>query len=937
MAFHVLVSFLTAASAFLTAGTFSVADAFPAEEIVFFERDIRPVLAEQCFACHGSKKQHAQLRLDSRAAILRGSDAGQVVDPARPAASRLIRVLRHEGDIKMPKKRPQLLPDQIAAFEKWIQLDLPWPDDPQPNAASHPYDMDFIRAKAAAHWAFQPLRKPAVPPGEEHPIDAFIAQKLAAHGLGFSPPADRNTLLRRLSYVITGLMPSPEHLRAFEADPRPEVVTESIDSLLASPRYGERWARHWLDLARYADTKGYVFQEDRNYPYAYTYRDWVIQSLNEDMPYDRFVQLQIAADRITDKRQSDLAAMGFLTVGRRFLNKVHDIYDDQIDVMSRSLMGLTVACARCHDHKFDPVDMKDYYALFGVLDSSEAPARLPQIGEAPDTPEAKMYQAELEKKARHVHQFLQEKIQGYKIPEDVTAIKKSVEKHLKERPQKNEFRKRFKQFLEYEAKSEHAPPRAMVLVDRERPRPGRVYLRGNMHRPGETVMRRFIKFLDADKNPPAFDPASSGRLDLAQAMTDSTNPLTARVIVNRVWGYHFGQGLVQTPSDFGLRSEPPSHPGLLDWLALDLIEHDWSLKHLHRRILTSKTFQQSSFSRQRVKEHKAQLMDPDNRLYWRTNPRRRDFESLRDCLLAAADDLDLTMGGRSRKLETVNSTRRRAVYGFIERQNLPGLFRTFDFAGPDSHSPKRYETTTPRQALYLMNHPFVLDRARRLASNTPQPEDLFRAILRRDPTSKELQFSENFLSGGISTPTWSYGYGGYKAETGVQFTPYPAFVQNTWQGGPKRPDAKLGWSLITPDGGHPGTHGFEAIRRWTAPEDLTVSLSGTLDLVNQKSDGLRAWVVAGGHRVLGEWHLASAEKKETRLENVALTEGETLDFIVGCGQQNNVSYDLFRWAPVIKSGSLVWDARSEFSARPLSRAAQLAQALLVSNEFLFVD
>src|SRR5262245_45098492 len=332
-------------------------------EVEHFEKHIRPLLVDRCQSCHGPTTQRGGLRLDSRTAVLKGGDSGPAVVPGDAAKSLMLKAVRCDGDIKMPpKEKDRLTPVQVAAIEAWIKSGAAWPAEKGPIAAP-----SAVAEARKSHWSYQPLGRHTPPAGASHPIDAFLAAKLKESGLTFAAEADRRTLIRRLSFDLTGLPPTPQEVSAFLADHRPDAYERLVDRLLASPAYGERWGRHWLDVARYADTKGYVFTDERRFPYSYTYRDYVIRALNDDLPYDRFVTEQLAADQLPlgeDKRP--LAAMGFLTLGRRFLNNTHDIIDDRIDVTMRGLQGLTVACARCHDHKFDPIPQKDYYSLYGV-------------------------------------------------------------------------------------------------------------------------------------------------------------------------------------------------------------------------------------------------------------------------------------------------------------------------------------------------------------------------------------------------------------------------------------------------------------------------------------------------------------------------------------------------------------------------------------------
>ncbi|HEY7426446.1 MAG TPA: DUF1553 domain-containing protein [Gemmataceae bacterium] len=661
------------------------------QAVEFFEKHVRPVLISKCQSCHGPKRQQGGLRLDSRAALLKGSDNGAVLVPGEPDKSLLVKAIRYDGDVQMPPNG-KLPAEAVAHLTTWIQMGAPWPDGGV-KADEHTFSVAEARR---THWSFQPVKKVALPAVKDSvrvktPIDAFVLARLEAKGLTFAPAADRRTLIRRVTLDLHGLPPTPEEVVAFEADRSPDAYPRLVDRLLGSPRYGERWGRHWLDVARYADSKGYVFTDERRYPFAYTYRDYVIRSFNEDLPFDQFVVQQLAADQLSlgeDKRP--LAALGYLTLGRRFLNNVHDIIDDRIDVTMRGLQAMTVGCARCHDHKFDPIPQNDYYSLYGVFASCIEPKELPLIGHPEQTAELAAFEKELAKRKAEVEKYREEHKDelakgNRKFRDGLRALQKKVD--------------------QWQVTAASAPPRAMVLQDKPDPVTPRVFLRGNPRNPGPSVPRQFLEVVAGEKRQPFRQ--GSGRLELARAIADRENPLTARVMVNRVWLHHFGAGLVRTPSDFGLRGEPPTHPELLDWLAATFLDNGWSIKKLHRLILLSNTYQQAGSDDPRLLQ-----MDPDNRLLARMNRRRLDFEAMRDSLLAVAGRLDTTMGGRAVELTTAPFSTRRSIYGFIDRQNLPGLFRTFDFASPDTSTPQRYTTTVPQQALFLMNSPFVVEQAR---------------------------------------------------------------------------------------------------------------------------------------------------------------------------------------------------------------------------------
>ena len=869
----------------------SASEADPPSE--FFESKVRPVLVESCQKCHGPKKQSGGLRLDSREAILEGGSTGPAVAPGDPDGSLLVQVVRQtHAEIKMPPKG-KLPVEAVDALASWVKLGAPWPVAKAVTAGDD---------AASSHWAFRPV-KPVAPPQVKAPgrvrtaVDRFIQAALDREGLTPSDEADRRTLIRRASFDLTGLPPTAAEVDSFLADDRPDAYERLVDRLLASPAYGERWGRHWLDVARYSDTKGYVFMEERAYPYAYTYRDYVVRAFNEDKPYDEFLIEQIAADRLgPDRDRRSLAALGYLTLGRRFLNNREDIIDDRIDVVSRGMLGLTVACARCHDHKFDPIPTDDYYALFGVFASSVEPADLPEIPAAVPEGLARDFREKLAAKQKtldtalaakraEVEKDLTARLGAYfsaavdldftprnpklddrakaeklstarlrgvmtrwkahldatrgkpdsvmaawhayaavptkdfaagaaKLARDLCekanpiiaksfaeqppktmaevaarygailaeadgrwraavkggvkslpepewealrlaidfdggplALKPDTLPRLLDRDERNKLAKVTNDVAALKASHPGSPPRAMVLNDSSTPFNPRVLVRGNPGRPGKEVPRQFLKVVSGSDRKPFKE--GSGRLELARAIASKDNPLTARVMVNRVWLQHFGAGLVGTPSDFGLRSDPPSHPELLDWLADDFVKHGWSVKNLHRRIMLSATYRQRSVDRP-----DALAKDPENRLVWKANRRRLEFEAIRDSLLAASGALDPAMGGRPVTIAEAPFTTRRTIYGRIDRQNLDGLHRTFDFASPDSSTPKRFVTTVPQQALFLLNSPFVIDQARRLAarpevaagSAADRVEAFYRTVFGRRPDDPERVHGLAFVS-----------------------------------------------------------------------------------------------------------------------------------------------------------------------------------------------
>jgi mono/diheme cytochrome c family protein len=898
----------------LFAATTGAASAAPAaEQIEFFEARIRPLFADHCYSCHSAKEKiKGGLRLDAPAAMLKGGDAGPAIVPGDPDASLLIKAVRYtDEDLQMPPKDKKLAAEQIALLEAWVEMGAPIP-----QTSDAPRLLTEVGEARAKHWAFQPVQLPAPPKVKKSnwvqtPVDNFVLAKLEARKLKPAAAADRRTLIRRLSYDLAGLPPTPDEVETFVKVRSPDAYAKLVDRLLASPHYGERWGRYWLDVARYADTKGYLAGgEERRYTFSYTYRDYVIRAFNEDKPYDQFLIEQIAADHLaTDKDKSSLAAMGFLTLGRRFLNNQNDIIDDRIDVITRGTMGLTVSCARCHDHKFDPISAQDYYALHGVLASSEEPGELPLLQPLADSPQYQDYLKEVAKIEKEIGEFEETEIEKFradlrknvgdyllaardaakledqsnfddfagnrkvlpvilrkwmadlserekqndpvfapwfelsklsetnftteaqpilarlasdapganaiiakaiveKKPESLRPVAEVYEKLLQEidgawaTACKNAAKEKqaaptalpdaqceaLRQVLYAEkspvnlpgneVRSIHArrlgegaaplrnkiaalswkhpgvPLRAMAMVDIPKPHNSPVFIRGNPGNKGPQVPRRFLEVLSAEAPAPFTN--GSGRLELARAIASADNPLTARVFVNRVWLHHFGAGLVNTPGDFGVRTEAPVQRELLDYLAATFMENGWSAKQLHRLIVLSATYQQSSDA-----SAKNIAADPENHYLHHMNRRRLDFESLRDTLLAVSGKLDLQVGGLPVDLGAEPAPTRRTVYALIDRQNLPGVFRTFDFANPDVSNQGRFYTTVPQQALALMNSPFVLEQAQQLVkrneitkakNDTARVRALYDLILQRPAESAELRLAEKFLAGQSATP-----------------------------------------------------------------------------------------------------------------------------------------------------------------------------------------
>jgi len=761
----------------------------------FFENKIRPMLATNCYGCHSSKLKSPMggLSLDTKGGLLTGGGSGPVIVAGKPEASLLLRALRYKDLPKMPPAGK--LPDSVIQdFEQWIAAGAPDPRTETAAAGAPPAGprvIDF--AQGRKWWAFQPVRELPPPPVKDaawakSKLDSFILAKLESNGLKPSPEADARTLVRRLYVDLVGYKPTYEEVETYANDPSPTRYEKLVDRLLASPQYGERWARYWLDVARYAEDG----LAGAQYTYAWRYRDWLIDAFNKDLPYNRFLELQLAADQMLDASRGNLGPLGYIGLGavehKEFkLSKdvieglMLDEWDERLDAVSRGMMGLTVACARCHDHKFDPISNKDYYAMAGVF-ASTTPAVRPLTTVDPEVEKrfiwARQRYADLSGGISNLsgNQDIDQKTAAEKIAQyraEQARLKPELEAIRDQHPEladqvtrtlappKNPGGGRGGPSMQ-EAQAPYVnavydaglwldgshPDYTMVDIHPGEPRDLPVFFRGTGGTGGEIVPRRFLTVLA--KNPGQPFQKGSGRLELAEDIVTDAAPLTARVIVNRVWGEHFGVGLVGTPSDFGDRGDKPTHPELLDDLTARFVAHGWSLKWLHREILLSAAYRQSSRPRADAMEK-----DEANQLLWRMNPRRLDVEAYRDTLLRYAGTLDPKMYGPSMDLEA-SGNHRRTLYARISRARLDDLLRIYDFPSPMQHSPARIDTMTPLQQLFVMNSPFIEQLSATLAGSaekegapsgpTAKVRDLYRKILARDPTRAETDAALTYLN-----------------------------------------------------------------------------------------------------------------------------------------------------------------------------------------------
>jgi hypothetical protein len=765
-----------------------------------------------------------------------------------------------------------------------------------------------------------------MPVSDARSIDRLINSKLTNVKLVAVPGAPREVLIRRTFHVITGLLPTPKERARWIADTRANWLTHLTESLLNRPSFGEKWGRHWLDVARYADTRGAALPDNEDFPYAFTYRDWVIRAFNESLPYDQFLHYQIAAD-LMDLPREELAALGFLTVGRAYQGgQNHLVIADRIDVATRSTMGLTVACARCHDHKTDPIPTADYYALYGVFNSSLVPKELPVIAEPSQEPGAIAYRSELKKKALAVHKHVENCVPSYKTPTNHLNFNLPSGTKLNQ-TQRDQFRKLTGIVTRLQANSPFAIPRAMVLREKPHPVNPHIHERGNPRTQGESVPRAFLSiFREKDEH----FTKGSGRLEFAHRLTDNQNSLTSRVWANRVWMHLTGSPIVSSPGDFGPQTERPIQLELLDSLALFLTNNEWSTKALIKHIITSKTFQRSSKTTPELREK-----DPSNIYYARANRQRKDLEAWRDSALQVSGRLVRKMGGKPFNLDQPPYEGRRTIYAKTRRGFLPSIMRAFDFPGSEEALMKRTTTTTPTQALYLMNSPFLLGEARAIAERTPSIKAIYQTVLQRDPTTIEIDSAEAWLDRAQSNRTsgaWDYGY---LQKGSLLFKPLPHFEKGQWRGTQELPDQTLGWLNWTSNGGHPETD-KHATLKWTAIESGKVNITGSFVAPNKKGNGLIARIMKPDGEILGEWTLNPTEGVPTKLKGIEVKAGDELWFVAD--SRGEVAFDSFRWAPKLSDlKGLISDARTDFAGPGLPPRAQLAQALLLSNEFFYID
>ncbi|TVS11514.1 MAG: DUF1553 domain-containing protein [Planctomycetaceae bacterium] len=734
-------SFLVVLLGILLGSSYAGAAEPGADQVRFFERHIRPVLMSTCLECHGRNQVERGLRVSSLASLLEGGASGAAIVAGDPDGSLLIQAIRGEHErFQMPPGEPL---DQrvVGHFERWVADGAVWPDD---LAAS---DDELSRLKHwADYWAFRPVTAPDVPQveGASSPIDAFLLQAMREQGLQPADRADRRTLIRRATYGLTGLPPTPEEIAAFLEDESPDAFQRLVDRLLDSLDYGRRWGRHWLDVARYGDTSG--DGTDQPIPEAHLYRDYVIDAFNQDMPYDQFLVEQIAGDLLASQEPEDrydqrVIATGYIALSRRFGNRHgsdhHLTIENTLDTIGEGLLGMTVSCARCHDHRFDPIPTSDYYSLYGYFQST----RYPHAGTehnryrehfVPRLPDEQMLEARLA--------VLEEDHQA-----TLAGLQQAEAEHSRRLDRVR--------FLLDEVRAHEGPvPMAWAVTDdKDGGRDARIHQAGNPRRQGDRVPRAFLSVVD--DTIPDIPAQQSGRLQLARWIASNDNPLTPRVMVNRIWYHHFGRGIVESVNMFGVQGSPPTHPELLDWLATEFIESGWSIKHMHRLIMGSQAYQRTSAAHEANAAH-----DAENRYYWRFDKRRLEAEAIRDAVLFVSGRLDRRPHTKHpfpeesfkrltqhNPFNDIYDHNHRTVYLMSPRLNRHPFIELFD--GPDPNYPtgQRDVSTVPLQALFLMNSDFIQTNARAFARRLldAEPEEAARLrqgyqhALGRPPTPQE--------------------------------------------------------------------------------------------------------------------------------------------------------------------------------------------------------
>jgi Protein of unknown function (DUF1553)/Protein of unknown function (DUF1549)/Planctomycete cytochrome C len=911
-----------------------------------FEKHIRPILREYCLDCHGaSEKPEAALDLRLVRFMINGGDSGSAVSPGKPHESLLLQRIT-DGD--MPPGETRVSPEKIELIRQWIEAGAK-------TAAEEPESLGPgipITAVERSYWAYQPLSPPTVSlntdnPRIRTPLDALIVQAMPT-GLSLNGDADRLTLIQRVFMDLLGLPPTPEQLSKWQQEPSPQWYELLVDELLASPQYGERWARHWLDAVGYADSDGFTLA-DADRPWAWRYRDYVIRAFNADKPFDQFIVEQLAGDELAGPANGDwterqielLTATGFLRMaadgtgsGDNSPEARNKTIADTLQIVGSTLLASSLHCAQCHDHRYDPLSHQDYFALRAVFEPAmdwqnwKVPGeRLVPLSTAAERQlsaeletEAGKIAAEREtKQAEYMKQALDKELTKYEEPlkaelraaYEAPADKRSPEqKALLDKypsvnispgvlyqylPEAAEDLKKFDARIAEVRAKKPAETFVQALVEPAGHLPvTKLFHRGDHTQPKQEVPPGRLSVLSPTGTSQAFAaddpslPSSGRRLALARWLTEATapNPLFVRAIVNRVWLHHFGRAIVATPGDFGKLGSEPTHPQVLDWLGDHWIKSGWSLKQLHRIIMTSSVYRQSS-----VRSAAAEAIDPDNRYYWHKPLMRMDAEVLRDSLLALANELDSQQFGAPIPIEEDDTGQvrisaaqpRRSIYAKWRRTQPVAMLQTFDAPVMQVNCDVRPVSTVATQALMMMNNEVVLDQSHKIA----------RRAITLASSAEAIQLQAQIQLPAPPTPIWQYGTGAIHPETLAveQFSALTHYTGGQWQGGVTVPDSVIGWVILSAQGGHPGNAAHPAIRRFVAPLAGQVSIKGTLAHGSENGDGVRARVSAGG-KSIAHWNAKTASvATETVIAQVEA--GKCIDFVVDCIE--NETSDSFTW------------------------------------------
>ena len=981
-------SFCLAATALalLAIGSIAAADApspaAPANQpALTFEKDIRPIFKAFCFDCHGAEAEHkGGLDLRLRRLIAAGGETGPAIVPGDAAKSLLLEKLR-AGE--MPPSEKKVPAEQIAKIEAWIAAGAPTLHD-EPAEIGPEVD---ITPEERSYWAFQPPAMPAISQFASTdrvrtPIDAVLVGHLREKGLAFSPDADRPTLIRRASFDLIGLPPTPEEIAQFVADPAPDAYEKLIDRLLASPHYGERWGRHWLDVAGYADSRGATADAPR--PHVYKYRDYVIRSLNADKPWNEFLVEQLAGDELVPQPHKNLSpdqidklvATGFLRMAVDATGTVPDLEQasnqvlaDTIKIVSSGLLGLTVGCAQCHDHRYDPISQRDYYSIRAVfepalnpahwryenqrfvsLNTEEEQARTAaieadavKITEERTARQTELLAVELEKELALLPEALRDPL---RLAWQTAADKRSPEqtKQLMESPRigglsggtlylyNPKAAADLKEFGDRAAALRATKPAENMIsvlteVPGETPAT-HLFYRGDLKQPRDEIAPADltiatppgVRFLIPAHDPML--PTTGRRLAWARHLVDGRHPLVGRVLVNRIWLHHFGRPLVDTPGDFGVLGARPNLPELLDLLAVELVNDGWSLKRLHRQIMTSTVYRQSSHG-----DPAKEAIDSANNLYWRMPLQRLDAEVLRDRMLATAGILDRTMFGPPVPVEddatgqvvVKSDLPRRSIYLQVQR-NKPVTFLTaFDAPVMETNCDRRLSSTVATQSLMMMNSEVVLKRSAALADRLAQ----------QTPVDFPAPGALNIPSG---TAQWQFGAGRFdwSSDRVADFRPLPTWNGSAWNGTGQTADPALAYVSLTRSGSLPCDSQHAALRRWTAPADGTLSIDGRLNHPAAAGDGIEARIVSSRHGVAGQW-LVHKSAVATTPGPLEVKQGDTIDFVVDCRESTDA--DAAEWIAELRlaatDGNQLghWNSAADFAGPQMpSLASQVAYA-----------